>query len=571
MVKITKKHLVEELIKCGRDPLYFINKYARIQHPTRGLVDFAMFDYQKDIVNAFLNNRFNIILKARQLGVTTSTAAYIAWFILFHRDKFVLVVSTKQKTAKNVIRIIRNIYKYLPGWMMDIGRAGGDRKENLNNRFSIEMANGSRVEAVATTEDVGRSEAVSLLIVDETAHIANFEDIWRGLKPVITAGGSAAMFSTPNGTGNWFHNTYIQARNNENNFNCRFKTYTNPSNPKESYDDRLMWWVHPEHDEAWFENETKGDSPRDIAQERLCNFNASGDTFIWHEDITRLEEVVKSLPTPGIFHTDRNVWIFHTPRENGVYLICCDVSRGDAQDYSAFHVLRLDCWPIVQVAEYKGKIRPDQLGFLLVSVGQFYNNAMIAPENNSGWSGQTILKIQECNYPFLHYTRRRRPKVKNYRAPDPYYAERRNDYLPGYSVTSANRLPMLAKVEQYVRMGDVEINSSRLIDEFKTFIVNENNRPEAQRGTSDDLVMALAGGLWVRDEAYMHTHRTDEMAKAMLDGISISDTKTREYQDFNYNASIYDKSRIEEHVQNQNKIVMGNGDVIDLNWLITSG
>jgi hypothetical protein len=549
MAKITKKHLIAEIIKCGRDPLYFINTYAKIQHPVKGLITFNMFNYQQDLINGFLQNRFNIILKARQLGVTTTMAAYIAWFILFHRDKNVLIVATKQKVAKNTIRMIRNIFKYLPKWMMDIGKSG-DRKENLNNRHSVELANGSRVEAVTTTDDVGRTEAVSLLVVDEAAHIKTFDDLWTGLWPTVSTGGSVALFSTPNGTGNFFHREFMLAKNGESNFNCRFGTYVNPKDPNESYDDRLMWWVHPEHDDAWFIHETAGKSPRDIAQEYLCNFNASGDTFVWHEDINRIEQIIQNQAAPNIFHLDRNVWIWEPPLEGANYLISCDVSRGDAADYSAFHVIRLDGHPLVQVAEYKGKIRPDQLGMLLVSISQMYNNAMIAPENNSGWSGQTIQKIQESNHPHLYYHRKRKPKVKNMYAPDPYYAELRNDYLPGYSVTSSNRNAMLAKMEQYVRMGDIIINSQRLVDEFKTFIVTESNRPEAQ---------------------FMHFRGNDAMAEAMLASMGISNTNTKQFQDFNFNASIYDKARIKEHVENQNKIVMGNGDIVDLNWLISKG
>jgi hypothetical protein len=563
--KPTKKELIKEIIRCGKDPTYFLCKYARIQHPVKGLIPFSLYDYQKDIIRGFTGNRMNVILKARQLGITTVTAGYVAWFILFHRDKNVLAVATKQDTAKNMIRIVRNIYKYLPKWMTDIGRV------SVNNRHSIELENGSRIKAVTTTADVGRSEAVSLLIVDEVAHIKGFDEIWTGLWPTVSTGGCVLLFSTPNGTGNFFHKCYTQAQNRENNFNCRFGKYINPRNNAEVYDDRLMWWVHPDHDDVWFASETAGKGPREVAQEYLCNFNASGDTFIYHETIMELEGKVR--PPSRIFNLDRNIWIWDDPVQGGNYIISCDVSRGDAQDYSAFHVLRIDTAPVVQVAEYKGKIKPDQLGLLLVAVSQLYNNALIAPENNSGWSGQTILKIQEANHPHLYYSRKRKPKTKDYVPPDPYYAERRNDYLPGYAVTSANRLPMLAKMEQYVRMGDLCIKSERLIEEFKTFIVTDANRPEAQRGMSDDLVMALAGGLWVKDEAFGNfSYRTDSVTKALLDSMTISSTKTNQYKDFNMASSnIYDRGRVKELLQDQNKMVMGNGDSIDLNWLLKSG
>jgi hypothetical protein len=564
MSKISKDALIAEAVRCGKDPNYFITTYGRIQHPVKGLIPFRLYPYQEDIVRGFVQHRKNIILKARQLGITTVTAAYIAWLILFHRDKNVLIVATKQETSKNMIRIIRNIFKYMPKWMMEVGRI------KIDNRHSIELENGSRVKAVTTSSDVGRSEAVSMLVVDEVAHIKNFDEIWTGLWPTVSTGGCIALFSTPNGTGNEFHKIFEQARNYENQFNCRFGTYVNPQNPSEVYNDRLMWWVHPEHDQAWFQAETNGKSVREIAQEYLCNFNASGDTFIFHEDIARIE---KSTIRPPIrtFQTDRNIWIWEEPQVAGNYLISCDVSRGDAQDYSAFHVIRLDSYPLQQVCEYKGKIRPDQLGILLVAISQFYNNAMIAPENNSGWSGQTIMKIQEAGYPYLFYSRRGRSRERDHMPVDPYYAQDRGDFLAGYSVTSGNRLEMLSKMEQYVRMGDIVIHSTRTLEEFKTFIVNDANRPEAMRGYSDDLVMALAGGMWVRDEAFLYTYKTDELAKAMIGSMSTSRTKTTSYSDFNFKKDFMDRGRIEQYMNDTNKIKLGTGEEIDLNWLITSG
>jgi len=223
------------------------------------------------------------------------------------------------------------------------------------------------------------------------------------------------------------------------------------------------------------------------------------------------------------------------------------------------------------VAEYKGKIKPDQLGIMLIKISQMYNNAIIAPENNSGWSGQTILKIEEAKYPYLYYSRRRKIKGEDPGLVDPYYAAGRNEYLPGYSVTSANRIQMLAKVEQYIRLADIVINSSRFISELKTFVIKENNRPEALRGYNDDLIMALAGCLWIREEAFMHIYRSDEYAKAMIDAMSVSSLKATDSRDFNMisGKNIYDRGRVVEHVQEQNKIRIANGDEISLDWLIS--
>jgi len=563
--KVNKKEIIKEILKCGKDPLYFIDNYAKIQHPTKGLVPFRTYDYQKDIIQAYNTHRRNIILKARQLGMTTITAAYIAWFMLLHRDKNILIIATKLDTAKNMIRVIKIILKYLPPWLRAVGG-----KSLSNNVTSVELTNGSRVKALTTSMDAGRSEAVSFLAVDEAAHIEKFEELWTGLSPVISAGGRVVLMSSPLGTGNYFHRCYEMARNNsENGFNCTFGTYTNPHNPKEVCNDRFMWWVRPDYDEDWYFRETRDKSPRQVSQEYLCSFVASGDTFIYHEDISKVE---RECSTPAeTFFKDRNVWIWERPEPNGTYLISADTSRGDAHDYSAFHVLRLDVHPLEQVAEYKGKIKPNELGLLMMDVSKIYNNATIAPENNSGWSSQAILKIQEANYPHLYYSRKRPGKTRDHVAADPYYAQNRNDHLPGYSVTSANRIPMLNKLEQYTRLGEIKINSLRLVDEYKTFIVTDTGRPEAQRGYHDDLIMALAGGLWVREEAFLYTYRTDEYAKAMLDGMSTSKTQARQFRDFNFNESSYHPGRVKEHIREQNKIITANGEEESLDWLLTSG
>ena len=266
----TKKELVAEILNCAKSPSYFLKKYGFIQHPTRGLIPFSTFNYQDDLLDAFDKHRFNIILKSRQVGITTLIAGYIAWLIYFHQDKNALVVATKQEVAKNMIREIKIIFKNLPSWLTL-------SKISIDNKQSIELNNGSRVKATTTASDAGRSEALSLLVVDETAHIKLFEDLWVGLWPTLSRGGRAILSSTPKGTGNGFHKIYQQAQNNQNTFNCGFGKYVKPDKAEEIFNDRLMWWVHPENSKEWFVNETMGKSRREIAQEYEC---FDGDTRI---------------------------------------------------------------------------------------------------------------------------------------------------------------------------------------------------------------------------------------------------------------------------------------------------
>ena len=114
---LEKKEIMKEIIRCGKKPDYFINTYAKISHPQDGLIPFHLYPFQSDLLEKFEDYRFNVILKARQLGISTITAAYVAWLMLFHREKNVLVIATKFSTASNLVKKVKAIIKYLPPWL----------------------------------------------------------------------------------------------------------------------------------------------------------------------------------------------------------------------------------------------------------------------------------------------------------------------------------------------------------------------------------------------------------------------------------------------------------------------
>ena len=217
--KLTKDAIRKELLKCGRDPTYFINNYVKIAHPIKGLIPFKLYDFQEEIVKDFEDCRFNIILKARQLGLSTTTAAYITWLLLFHRNKNVVIMATKLDTAGNLVKKVKLAMKSVPKWMMI-------SKIIIDNRNSFELDNGSQVKAISTSGDAGRSEALSLLVLDEAAIIENMDVLWAGLYPTLSTGGNCIILSTPNGVGNLFHKLYTEAEEGTNDFNHIKLLYT---------------------------------------------------------------------------------------------------------------------------------------------------------------------------------------------------------------------------------------------------------------------------------------------------------------------------------------------------------
>ena len=488
--RLSKKQILAEIVKCGKNPQYFIDNYAKITHPQKGLVPFHTYDFQKDLLQDFKDHRFNVILKARQLGISTITAAYVVWLMLFHREKNVLVIATKFGTAANLVKKVKSILKSLPEWVRIA-------EVSIDNRTSFELSNGSQIKASSTSGDAGRSEALSLLVIDEAAHVEGLQDLWMGLYPTLSTGGRCIALSTPNGVGNWFHKIYTESEQGNNDF----------------HPTKLMWDVHPDRDQEWFEKETKNMSTREIAQELECNFNMSGETVFHPDDLKYIYGCIEDPRYKTGF--DRNLWIWEEYSSGSEYFITADVARGDGKDNSVFLVYNTSSMEVV--AEYQGKCTPDVFSRTLRDAGMEYGECMIVVENNS--VGFSVLdKLIDMAYPNVYHS------IKStHEYVEQYQAEQRSNAVPGFTTSNKTRPLIIAKMEEFVRNKLIKTRSIRLFNEMKTFIWN-HGRPQAMRSYNDDLIMACAIGCWIRDTIFTENKRDIEYRKSMLNSIKSSKT-----------------------------------------------
>ena len=488
--KQLKEAIKREYAKCATDPVYFLGKYGIIQHPVRGKVNFNLYDFQEKSLESFMKHDYNIVLKARQLGLSTLTAGYALWMMTFQQDKNILVIATKQETAKNLVTKVRVMHANLPGWL----------KQPCveDNKLSLRYKNGSQIKAVASSEESGRSEALSLLIIDEAAFIDKIDTIWGAAQQTLATGGKALVISTPNGVGNFFHKTWIGAEDGTNDFNFI----------------KLHWSVHPERGQEWRDEQDKLLGPSLAAQECDCDFITSGRGVIDGLLLENLKEssVREPIEKRGI---DSNYWIWQPPNYTKNYVVSADVSRGDGTDYSAFHII--DVESLEQVAEYKGKISTQDFGNMLVNVASEYNNALLVVENNNiGWAA--IQQVIDREYPNLFYTSKDLQYVDvQHQMTNKYRVQERN-MVPGFSTTQKTRPLIVAKLEEMFREESVMVHSQRLIDELFVFIYN-GNRAEALKGYNDDLVMSFAIALWVRDTALRLRAEGIELSKQAIQGI----------------------------------------------------
>jgi hypothetical protein len=462
-----------------------------IQHPVRGKIPFHLFPFQEKTLTQFAGNRFNIVLKSRQTGISTLSAGYALWKMIFNSDFNVLVIATKQDVAKNLVTKVRVMHELLPSWLKN-----GSMEDN---KLSLRLTNGSQIKAIASSPDAGRSEALSLLIFDEAAFIDDIDDIWVAAQSTLSTGGSCIALSTPNGVGNWFHQTWLGAEESRNPFNTI----------------RLHWTVHPERDQTWRDQQQELLGAKKAAQECDCDFVSSGETVVDPELLMFYKETYCQEPLEKTGF-DGNLWRWEYPNANSSYMVVADVARGDGADYSTAQII--DIQTATQVAEYKGKIDTKDFGNFLVNLSTEYNEALLVIENaNIGWAA-----IQQCidrQYKNLFYMSKDLKYVDvEQQLRNKYRAEERG-MVAGFSTTSKTRPLIISKLDEYFREKAIIIRSNRLIDELFTFIYM-NGRAEAMKGYNDDLVMSLSIALWVRDTALRLRQEGIDLTKRTLGGIS---------------------------------------------------
>lgn len=266
MAEISKQFKLREIKRC-KNPVYFMKNYIYIQHPTKGKILFKTWEFQEKALEDLLNYRFNIILKSRQLGFSTLTSAFILWMALFNKNKFIGTVSIKREDAAEIINKIKYAYDNLPEWLKISEIA-------TNNVFEFSFKNGSKIKATATTSNIGRGSAFSLLFIDEAAFIEGLDEAWASAWPTLSTGGQAIINSTPNGASGFFYDMYTEAEAGNNDFHVI----------------KLSWDVHPERDQEWYETTKKNMSETKFAQEYLC---LRGDTKIITKDGYKLIENIQ--------------------------------------------------------------------------------------------------------------------------------------------------------------------------------------------------------------------------------------------------------------------------------------
>lgn len=438
---------VKTLARVVQDVFYF-SLFIFVVHPVRGKVHFNLYPYQKSVLYQFVKDRFNIILKFRQAGITELISMYCLWLAMYHPNKKINIISIKDTTAKKVLKKIKYMYKNLPSYLqvpIVNGRTG-----EYGSASMIEFNNGSFIESIPTSSEAGRSESLSLLVIDEAAIVRWADQIWAAAFPTLSTGGSAIVNSTPYGIGNFYHSKWVDAIAGGNEFTPI----------------RLFWRMHPERDIEWYNQMSTALGPKRTAQEIDGDFLSSGNSVFDLMDIKAIEDCLSEFPVIKRRYNGQYLQ-FNEPEPDKDYFIGADVATGRATDYSAFTCMDKGG---EEQAVYKGRMSVDKYARLLGDTGQLFNWATLAPESNDVGLAVTSM-LQAEGYPKLYYFQKM-VKKKGKTKPEV-------DTAPGWLTTSKNRPVIIDGLEADIRNDVITCKDPFFVYEAKTFIYDSLGRPVA--------------------------------------------------------------------------------------------
>lgn len=473
-IDYTEKNLLD-LMQCMDDPLFFMKNFMKVQHPTRGALQFNPYLYQERMIRGMHEHRFACVMTARQCGKTTCASGYLLWKAMFVPDTTILVVANKYSQALEIMERIRYCYENLPNHI----RAGATEY----NKGNIIFDNGSRIVSRATSGDAGRGLSISLLYADEFAFVPpnKQQEFWTSIQPTLSTGGSCIITSTPKNDEDIFAQIWKGAEDNLDEFGN-----PNPGGVGKNgfFAVKAMWWEHPDRDEEWAKPFRESLGEARFMQEFCCSFISNDETLINPLTLARLK------PSEPQFFIGTSRW-YAEPEPNRTYLIAVDPSLGTQNDYGAIQVFQMP--EMIQVAEWqsssmapRNQVRVLREIMLTLDAILRENPEQITDpeifwtfENNS--IGEAILQIVEDTgedrFPGMLVTERRRKGLQMKRV------------RKGLHTTNRSKLSACARLKSLVESDRMKIHSTNLLRELKNFVATENSF-KAKPGEHDDLVSA---------------------------------------------------------------------------------
>lgn len=455
---------VDEFIHCQSDILYFIRNYVNIVSLDHGMIKFDMYPFQEEMIKSFRDNRFSINLLARQMGKTTSVAAYLLWEATFNKNMRIAILANKGDTAREILSRLKSMFEDLP-WFLKPGVVEW-------NKGSIELSNGTKIISAATSSSSIRGQSMNIIYLDELAFIQNDVEFFTSTYPVISAGKTTKVIitSTPNGM-NLFYKLWTEA-----------KTGKNMFVPKE-----FLWYHHPDRDDKWKEETLRNISQKQFDQEFNCIFMGSSDTLISGHKLQQL-----TFDDPIEVDEQELYKVYEAPIEGHTYSATVDVGEGIGKDYSVISVFDITQQPYRHVAVYRNNIIPPlMLSDVVYKIAKKYNEAFVVVESN------TVGKITaDSLYYDFEYENMLTGSVK-----DSENVVSAGAGHIGVRTTRKTKALGCSSMKAMIESDTLLTTDFMTVSELTTFI-KKGNSFQAEEHKTDDIVMTLVIFSWFASQSY---------------------------------------------------------------------
>lgn len=488
--------------KCATNKAYFIQNYVYIQvqpkWDTRGRTKFELFDYQADALKTWDENRFVVIVKARQLGFTTLAMADILWHCLFQPGSNLLLVSKNQDSANKNLGMVKFMYQFLPAWMKERGPLF-EKAAEYKLEFSFPDGMRCNVKSFAGTETAGAGETATMVVLDEFALMDDPTNTYRTIMPTTDAGGRLIIISTARGAYNQFAKLYKGAKAKQNQFVPIFQPW-NASRliGEEEYEIKRRefmatpWEFYSEYPS------TDMEAFRESGNPRFVNLPLESAQLSFRGNIVDFDQHLS-------FEQDEDGKLFLAdivPDSNQRYYIGADPAQGKGGDYSTAHILTLDDDNVPRIVGYYSSNTTEPVDFAadLDKIGRYFNldndPAMIAIEDQGGQGQLPINELhRNLNYPNAYVYRATGRRKNSF-----------SDRLFSFPMSADRRRMVIDKLAEYLADANTEQPSLRglhgaLTEELHQFVRQDmpggGVKYSADAGCHDDLVMSLAISLWM--------------------------------------------------------------------------
>ena len=478
----TKEEL-EEYARCMKDPIYFIRNYIKIVSLDEGLVPFELYDFQKEMVGTFHNNRFTICKLPRQSGKSTTIIAYLLHYVLFNPSVNVAILANKAATARDLLGRLQLAYEHMPKWLQQGVMSW--------NKGSLELENGSKILASSTSASAVRGGSYNIIFLDEFAYVPSnvAEQFFSSVYPTISSGKTTKVMivSTPHG------------------MNMFYKLWTDAEEERNEYIPIEVHWSEvPGRDEEWKKQTIKNTSEAQFNTEFECEFLGSIDTLI---SPAKLRQFAYRAP----INSNAGLDVHIQPEEGHTYFMSADVSRGTKNDYSAFTVIDVTQMPYRIVAKYRdNEIKPLLFPSKIYDVARAYNQAYVLVEvNDIGEQVANTLQFDlEYDNLVMASMRGRAGQVLG-----GGFSGGRAQL--GVRTTKAVKKIGCSNLKQMVEDNKLIVEDIDIISELSTFIIKGSSF-EADDGCHDDLVACLFIFAWATDQTYFKELTNVDMRSTMM-------------------------------------------------------